>query len=133
MDNWETWVRTLANSTNPKDADLLVAKVAELLECARAEGRGVKENISKMKERAYEEGIARGRADEAIFCHDHKGGGFEAGRTAERARVREIFLWLLGYSDFPERKLGDGTYWWRKELRQKLKAIDLLEDLKVDN
>lgn len=28
---WELWARTLANSTNPKDIDLLVAKIAVLL------------------------------------------------------------------------------------------------------
>ncbi len=42
----------------------------------------------------------------------------------ELARVREadneIFLWLLGHRDFPERQEGDGAYWWRKELRMKL-------------
>ena len=28
---WEKWVRTLSNSTNPRDTDLLIAKIAVLL------------------------------------------------------------------------------------------------------
>jgi hypothetical protein len=55
---------------------------------------------------------------------------YEIGKQAERARVREIFLWLLGYTNFPERKLGDGAYWWRKDLRKKLEEADLLDALK---
>jgi hypothetical protein len=39
--------------------------------------------------------------------------------------VLEVFRWLLGYTDFPERQKGDGLYWWRKELRQKLKALNI--------
>lgn len=38
-------------------------------------------------------------------------------------RYKKIFRWLQGYSDFPERKEGDGAYWWRKELRQKLDKL----------
>lgn len=36
---------------------------------------------------------------------------------------KEIYKWLLGYSDFPARKQGEGAYYWRKELRKKLKEI----------
>jgi hypothetical protein len=41
----------------------------------------------------------------------------------------EIFKWLLGYSDFPERKEGEGAYWWRKELRVKLNDIGFASEL----
>jgi hypothetical protein len=40
-----------------------------------------------------------------------------------KERIIEVFKWLLGYYDFPERKGGDGAYWWRKELRLKLNEI----------
>lgn len=36
---------------------------------------------------------------------------------------KEVYKWLLGYTDFPERKPGEGAYYWRKELRKKLKQI----------
>lgn len=38
-------------------------------------------------------------------------------------KQNEIFRWLLGYEDFPERKAGEGAYWWRKPLREKLNKI----------
>lgn len=68
--------------------------------------------------------VAKGKLDASDF---------ELGREryendhlrAELARVRgednKIFLWLLGYTDFPERQVDDGAYWWREELRKKLK------------
>lgn len=37
----------------------------------------------------------------------------------------EIFRWLLGYTDFRQREEGEGAYWWRKELRERLKAINI--------
>lgn len=37
-----------------------------------------------------------------------------------------IFRWLLGYENFPERKEGEGAYWWRKELRERLKKLNIV-------
>lgn len=37
--------------------------------------------------------------------------------------IFEIFEWLLGYNDFPERQDGEGAYYWRTHLREKLKTI----------
>ena len=37
----------------------------------------------------------------------------------------EIFSWLLGYTDFPERQTGQGAYWWRSVLREKLKDVGI--------
>jgi len=37
----------------------------------------------------------------------------------------EIFRWLLGYTDFRQREKGESVYWWRKELRERLKAINI--------
>jgi hypothetical protein len=36
-----------------------------------------------------------------------------------------IFKWLLGYTNFPDRKPGDPPYFWRSLLRAKLKAIGI--------
>ena len=32
--------------------------------------------------------------------------------------------WALGYGEFPKRKVGDGLYWWRRELRIKSELTD---------
>lgn len=34
--------------------------------------------------------------------------------------ANDAFVWLLGYTDFPARKEGDGTYYWRSILRKRL-------------
>ena len=39
-----------------------------------------------------------------------------------RARIAELegaVVWALGYTDFRERREGEGAYWWRKELRER--------------
>lgn len=38
-------------------------------------------------------------------------------QRAERAEA--AIRWALGYEDFPERKPGQGAYWWRTELRDR--------------
>jgi hypothetical protein len=45
---WESWVRTLSNSTNPHDTDLLIAKIKDLL--AKREAKLV-EKVEGMKDR----------------------------------------------------------------------------------
>ena len=40
----------------------------------------------------------------------------------------EIFRWLLGYSDFPIKKEGEGNYYWRSELRKKLDKAEIKID-----
>jgi len=39
--------------------------------------------------------------------------------------TRQIFRWLLGYEDFPQRVSGEGRYYWRKYLRRKLSEIGI--------
>lgn len=53
-------------------------------------------------------------------------------KTAVQSEVRkaqgentEIYRWLLGYTDFPQRKDGEGAYYWRTELRRRLPAYVL--------
>lgn len=43
---------------------------------------------------------------------------------AERTKHIEIYRWLCGYYDFPERGKF-GAYWWRSHLMQKLKNIGI--------
>jgi hypothetical protein len=43
----------------------------------------------------------------------------------DRAEVIEIFRWLLGSDDFPYRKEGEGMFYWRDELLQKLNDIGI--------
>ncbi len=37
---------------------------------------------------------------------------------------KKIFKWLLGYKDFPQRKEGEGAYYWRIHLRTKLRSLN---------
>ncbi len=50
----------------------------------------------------------------------------EEGRREVEARFWPIFLWLLGYTDWPERKQGEGAFYWRTKLRRDLE--DAIED-----
>ncbi len=46
---------------------------------------------------------------------------------------KKILRWLLGYESFPKRKDGEGAYYWRKHLRDKLNKAgfaELLRDIK---
>jgi hypothetical protein len=36
-------------------------------------------------------------------------------------RHEQIYRWLLGYEDFPQRGKLDGAYYWRNHLRSKLR------------
>lgn len=40
-------------------------------------------------------------------------------------KYNQIILWLLGYHDFPERAKGEGAYYWRTHLINKLKNFGL--------
>lgn len=43
----------------------------------------------------------------------------------EVARLMDIFKWVLGETyDFPERPADAGAYWWRAELRDRLRGPD---------
>lgn len=44
----------------------------------------------------------------------------EKGRREAEAKFWPIFMWLLGYTDWPERKPGEGAFYWRGKLRRDL-------------
>jgi hypothetical protein len=56
----------------------------------------------------------------------------QVSKISEKQNFEILFKWLLGYYYFPERKNGDGLFWWRVELRKRLDNIgfvfDSLED-----
>ena len=56
---------------------------------------------------------------------------------AENEKMKDVFAWLNGYEDFPQRKDGQGLYYWRVWLDKKLKEIDIdihaREALKAQN
>lgn len=52
--------------------------------------KAVEEFIRELLQKERERGIAEGRADEAIFCHEHKGGGYEAGKSEAFSLMRKI-------------------------------------------
>ena len=41
------------------------------------------------------------------------------------SEMKEVFRWLLGYEEFPTKKAGEKTYYWRTHLRDKLAAIGI--------
>lgn len=44
----------------------------------------------------------------------------EAAAEARAERLREAILWALGQiGEWPERKPGEGAFYWRKELRRR--------------
>ena len=46
----------------------------------------------------------------------------ELRRSEEALRlVRAAIVWALGYTDFRPREEGEGSYWWRTELRLRAK------------
>lgn len=51
--------------------------------------------------------------------------GLNSQLQAEKEKHMEIFRWLLGYTDFPAKQEGDGDYYWRKGLRQKLESTGI--------
>lgn len=53
-------------------------------------------------------------------------------REEERTRWEAIYAWLMGASitdDFKERQDGEGAYWWRKELAERVRRI--IEDKEI--
>ena len=51
--------------------------------------------------------------------------GRRSGIVSMTKKIRPILRWLFGYTDFPMRKDGEGAYWWRTYLREKLKKNGL--------
>ena len=49
--------------------------------------------------------------------------GLEEGGRKTESKYRAIFEWLDGLTDFPERKEGEGAYYWRKHLREKIESL----------
>ena len=37
----------------------------------------------------------------------------------------QVYLWLLGYNDFPLKPEGGPAYWWRSKLREKLESLGI--------
>lgn len=77
--------------------------------------------FEKGLKKGREEGIAQGRIDEAIFCHDHKGGRFEEGVTAERARLWQIVTRIK----HPKMKGAANQYGYERALQD---ILNLLSD-----
>ena len=42
----------------------------------------------------------------------------------QEKQTRSVFRWLLGYTNFPIRGAG-GPYYWRKDLRTKIKKLGI--------
>ena len=97
---WEEWVRVLANSTNPRDTDLLIAKIKVLVATITSQARTEGEQDGWKQGELH--GIAVGRKEEEEEAE--KGAesleilqeawfqeGKEAGRKAERERVLAAF------------------------------------------
>lgn len=70
-----------------------------------------------------EMGVSR---DCAKHCEQAYEDGRQEGIKMERDRWEQIYAWLNGSSLtdlFPERKSGEGAYWWRKPLRERVERI----------
>lgn len=48
--------------------------------------------------------------------------------SEDEARHIEIYRWLLGHDDFPARQEGQGMYYWRTPLREKLLEMGIDAD-----
>lgn len=67
------------------------------------------------------DGLLSGDEDESrIFTAADLAKAREEGRREAEAKFWPIFLWLLGYTDWPERKPGEGAFYWRTKLRRDL-------------
>ena len=79
--------------------------------------------MEKIEEKAYSYACDK----YAVACNEFDlcKEDFANGYTTCNDEVQPIFEWLLGHTDFPARKDGDGAYYWRKELRKKLNEIGL--------
>lgn len=97
------------------DMDAIINSISSLIEKVRQERdafwqeqeMGVSRDCAKHCEQAYEDGR-------------------QEGIKMERDRWEQIYAWLNGSSLtdlFPERKSGEGAYWWRKPLRERVERI----------
>lgn len=89
-----------------------------------ADNEALKEEVERLKtlisiEEIGESGLVVKLQSELAAISDQNG------------RMREIFAWLQGYSDFPERKEGEGAYWWRRELNRRLEALPFPNSVEV--
>lgn len=71
---WEKWVRTLSLSYNPRDIDLLVAKIGILLDQVRRE-----------RDKYWLERCKQAKIETADVS-------YEAGKKEERERIKEFIL-----------------------------------------
>jgi hypothetical protein len=90
----------------------------------------IKNLIEKVRQEANESGYQEGlrvaaqKVEGENFTSYQK--GLQEGIKMERDRWEQIYAWLNGSSItdlFPERKSGEGAYWWRKPLRERVERI----------
>lgn len=63
----------------------------------------------------------RKKFEKSTFASALYWAGYAAATKKKNKQLKELLIWLLGYTDFPQRKEGEGAYYWRKHLRKKLK------------
>lgn len=83
--SWERYVRVLANSTNKRDVDLLVAKL--------------KVEFASDREEAYNDGLCQGEG----LTNENE---YELGREAGKREEHQFFLNILDGIDIADKELG---------------------------
>lgn len=93
-----------------------------------------KERFNKIQQRGWTECGMTTNTDNGVWLHKFEVEQFlikelaiarAEGAQEERKKHIEIYRWLVGYYDFPERQDGMGAYWWRSHLMDKLKNIGI--------
>lgn len=80
----------------------------------------LREALERIANREHEPGMTS-----AMYHNEAKRIAREALSAGDGSPIIDIFKWLLGYTDFPQRQEGEGQYYWRTHLREKLKAIGI--------
>lgn len=124
--DWERWVRTLANSTNPKDVDLLVAKVSLLIERARQIEHCDEPKCPECNMAAYEAGLKKGREEVHQECDRVQKLGtrksYEAGRTA----ATEEFQSKIWKNDEAHKMGRNSAFAEVKEIAEGMKYLEMV-------
>jgi|GEM_PF-5157468 len=81
----------------------------------------IEELLSRYQQRCALQNDLATQLDAALKLVERQGKEIEALRT----KNNDVYAWLFGYTDFPMRKEGEGAYWWRKYLRDKLTELGI--------